>query len=272
MFLRESTTGYLSLALTILSIILMNVEANSRLLDSFRSAVSLVVYPIHILAETPYLFVTETTEFFTSRTILREENKLLRDRAVRAQHIAQQIDVLSRENSRLRELLGSKSRLTTEVLVAELIFVGRTPLRHEVVIDKGSAEGIYEGQAVIDAEGLYGQIVEISVISSRVLQLTDVRHAVPVEVVRTGIRAIAAGTGKFDRLELENLSVNADIREGDLLVTSGLGGRFPPGYPVGHVDSVHLERTEAYISVTARPSARLNRSRHVLAVFQEDEQ
>ena len=249
----------------------MNVEANSRLLESFRSTVSLAVYPIHRFAEAPYFLVKETTEFLTSRASLREENKLLRDRIVTGEHISQQIDVLSRENYRLRELLGSKSRLASEVLVSELIFVGRTPLRHEVVIDKGSDDGIYEGQAVIDADGLYGQIVETSAISSRVLQLIDVRHAVPVEVVRTGIRAIAAGTGNFDRLELENLSVNADIRKGDLLVTSGLGGRFPAGYPVGLVDSVQLERTEAYISVTARPSARLNRSRHVLVVFQKVE-
>ena len=229
----------------------------------------MVAHPILVLAETPYLLGVGMTEIFTSRAALRGENKILKERLSKAEHISQQVNVLSRENYRLRALLGSKSRLSTEVLVSELIFVGRAPQRYEVLIDKGSENGIREGQAVIDADGLYGQIIETTPTSSRVLQLIDVRHAVPVEVVRTGIRAIAAGTGSFDHLELENLSVNADIRKNDLLVTSGLGGRFPAGYPVGLVETVNFESTRAFMSVTVKPSARLNQGRHVLVVFQE---
>ena len=271
MFLRESTAGYLSIALTILSVILISLEANSRFLDTFRSTVSTIAYPILALAETPYLLSVGTTEILASRASLTKENKILKDRLSKAEYVTQQVNVLSRENYRLRALLGSKSRLSTEVLVSELMFVGQTPQRFEVLIDKGSDNGIREGQAVIDADGLYGQVIETSPISSRVLQLIDVRHAVPVEVVRTGIRAIAAGTGNFEYLELENLSVNADIRQGDLLVTSGLGGRFPAGYPVGMVEAVNFDRTKAYISVTVKPSAKLNQGRYVLVVFQEDD-
>ena len=134
MFLRESTAGYLSIALMILSVILISLEANSRFLDTFRSTVSTIAYPILALAETPYLLSVGTAEIFASRASLTKENKILKDRLSKAEYVTQQVNVLSRENYRLRALLGSKSRLSTEVLVSELMFVGQTPQRFEVLI------------------------------------------------------------------------------------------------------------------------------------------
>ena len=257
------------LALAICSLILITVEANTRLLESVRSALSVVVAPVLFVADTPYLMGGSVADLFSTRRGLLQDKTQLERRVVELSHISQQFAALQAENARLRELLGSKSRLSGDVLVAELVSVEPTAVRHEVVVDKGSADGVYLGQAVIDAQGLFGQVVEVSPFVSRILQITDVRHAVPVEVSRSGVKAIAAGTGQYGHLELENVPMTADLRQGDLLVSSGLGGRFPPGYPVGVVDSVHMEQTQVFAAVTAVPSATLDRSRHVLMVFDE---
>jgi rod shape-determining protein MreC len=174
---------------------------------------------------------------------------------------------MKKENERLRELLGSRARLPTEVLIAELIGVVPNPNTHQVIIDKGSDAGVTIGQAVIDAQGIFGQIVEVSQFTSRVLQITDVSHALPVQVNRNGVRSVAGGTGRRDALELENVPVTADIREGDLIETSGLAGRFPVGYPVGYVASVVISDTSAYARIMVRPAALLDRTRHVLVLF-----
>lgn len=174
---------------------------------------------------------------------------------------------LLRENEKLRELLGSQARVPDEVLIAELIGVVPVVDAHQVVIDKGADAGITVGQAVIDSAGLFGQIVEVDGYTSRVLLITDKDHAVPVQINRNGLRSIAAGTGRIDRLELENVPITADIVQGDLVETSGLGGRFPQGYPVGYVDTVVAEPTASYAEVIVRPTAQLDRSRYVLVIF-----
>ena len=141
----------------------------------------------------------------------------------------------------------------------------------QIVIDKGADANIVQGQAVLDAQGLFGQIVEVGEFTSRVLLINDADHAVPIQVHRNGVRSIAGGTGSRDLLVLENVPVSADIVEGDLIETSGLGGRFPVGYPVGTVQSVVVEPTSTYAEVTIRPAAQLDRSRHVLIVFEPEE-
>jgi rod shape-determining protein MreC len=153
------------------------------------------------------------------------------------------------------------------VLVAELIGVSPNPLSHTVVINRGANEGVFEGQPLLDAFGLMGQVIEVSEHSSRVLLISDATHALPVQVNRNGVRAIAEGTGDLNRLRLRHVSNTTDIREGDLLVSSGLGKRFPVGYPVAEVESVVRDPGQAFATVIARPMARLDRSRHVLLVF-----
>src|SRR5690606_17744536 len=175
---------------------------------------------------------------------------------------------LSAENARLRQLLNSSAHLDDSVLIAELMGVAADPLRHIVVINKGGDAGVYVGQGVIDAHGLVGQVVEVSAYFSRVMLITDTTHAVPVQVNRNGVRAIADGTGLIAELQLSNVATTADVRVGDLLVTSGLGGHFPVGYPVAVVTSVDAD-SGSFMKVRARPAAQLDRSRHLLLIFSD---
>ncbi len=223
--------------------------------------------PIYFAAESPYLVSSSVGDFTRSHAELREENEALQRRILALSQTSQQAAALRAENDRMRTLLGSQARLPYEVLIAELVGVVPNPSSFQIVIDKGSQAGVHVGQAVLDAQGLFGQVVEVTRYTSRVLLVSDRDHAVPVQVNRNGVRSIAGGTGEPDVLELENVPVNADIREGDLIETSGLGGRFPAGYPVGVVHSVIVEPTSTYAEVLVRPSASLDRSRHLLVIF-----
>ncbi|MEX2489035.1 MAG: rod shape-determining protein MreC, partial [Pseudomonadales bacterium] len=177
------------------------------------------------------------------------------------------MESLAAENNRLRALLGSSEKLEDNVLVAELIGINPDPERHVVVVDKGIIDGVYQGQPLLDAHGLMGQVIDTSPFTSRVLLISDPSHSVPVQVVRSNLRLIAQGTGVSNTLKLMNVQDTADIEEGDLLVSSGLGNRFPTGYPVGVVRRIEHHRGEPFAEVSATPSAQLDRSRHVLLVF-----
>ena len=253
--------------LVLVSLILVSLELTTRLLGPVRNFVSTVVSPLQYVAETPYLLGGEVGEVVASRTVLLDENKDLERKVLELSKISMQYLNLLKENENLRELLGSQARLPDEVLIAELIGVVPAPSSLQVVIDKGADSGVSLGQAVIDSEGLFGQIVEVAQFTSRVLLIADKDHAVPVQINRNGVRSIAGGSGRIDRLGLENVPITADIVKGDLVETSGLGGRFPQGYPVGYVDSMVIDPTASFAEVTIRPSAQLDRSRHVLVIF-----
>jgi len=245
------------------------LDSRTRFLEPVRGTIGTFMSPVQLIAETPYFLSDTAGDLFATRTGMLERNAELNRKILELSQISQQYLALKTENERLRELLGSQARIPAQVLIAELVAVIPAPNTHQIIIDKGAADDVRVGQAVIDATGLFGQIVEVELYSSRVLLITDVTHAVPVQVNRNGVRSIAGGTGRLDRLELENVPVTADIREGDLLETSGLGGRFPPGYPVGIVDSVVVEPTSLFAMVSVRPNAALDRSRHVLVVFSD---
>jgi len=202
-----------------------------------------------------------------SRSQLLEENARLRRENLVLQGRSHQMASLQAENVRLRALLNSSAMLRDDVLVAELIGVSPDPMRHLLVLNKGEQDGVFVGQPLIDADGLLGQIVEVSSISSRAMLITDATHSIPVQVNRNGVRAIAEGTGVLGMLEVHHVAATTDIREGDLLVTSGLGGRFPVGYPVAVVSEVERDPGQPFARILARPTAALDRSRHVLLVF-----
>ena len=205
-------------------------------------------------------------EVLGSREDLLEENRALRAEALVLRARSQRLAAVAAENVRLRELLNSTALLDENVLVAEIIGVTPDPGTQTVVIDKGSDSGLAPGLAVIDAYGLFGQIVEANRFSSRVLLLTDATHAVPAQVLRNGVRVIVEGNGRIDHLDVNPVAPTADVRPGDLLVSSGLGQRFPGGYPVGVVESVTNDPGRPLAAVIARPSAQLDRSRHVLVL------
>ena len=206
-----------------------------------------------------------------THTTLSQRNADLEAQLLEMSEVSQRFRALRTENERLRQLLGSRSRLPQQVLIAELIGVIPTVNTFQVILDKGTDAGVRIGQAVIDAQGLFGQVIAADAFTSRVLLVVDETHAVPVEVNRNGVRSVAAGTGILDRLVLEFVPITADIRQGDLLVTSGLGGRFPRGYPVGTVESVVVESVSSFAEVVVRPAAYLDRSRHVLVVFEPEQ-
>lgn len=201
---------------------------------------------------------------------MREEIKLLEKDLLLLHAKTEKMAALTAENNRLRDLLGSAAKLQDNVVVAELIGVAPNPEKHEVVIDKGGTDGVFVGQPLLDAKGLMGQVVDVSRYSSRVLLISDPSHSVPVQVARSNLRLVAQGTGSTNRLELMYVQNTADVGAGDLLISSGLGGRFPVGYPVGVVNKVEHRSGRPFSTVTAIPSALLDRSRHVLLVFTED--
>lgn len=263
LFRRDSTALYTTLTLAAASVLLIAIEANTRFLDPVRSAVAVLADPVYYVAETPYFLGNLVNDLSDSAL----EVERLERRVLELSLVAQQAVATRTENNRLRELLGSRPRVSGEVLVTELIGVVPDPDKHRIVIDKGTADGVSVGASVVDSQGLFGQVIEVSRASSVVLLITDATHATPVEVSRNNLRSIATGLGRYDWMELEAVPFSADIRPGDLVVSSGLGGRFPRGYPVGEVSEVEKHPTARFATIRVRPSAALNRSRHVLVVF-----
>ncbi len=249
----------------------MAVDHRQQRLEQVRSALSVLVYPIQYAVNLPVDLARWTSETLRSRAQLEQENTTLRAQmqALLAQH--QRLAALEAENIRLRELLDSTFRLGDQYLVAELLAVDLDPYRHQVLIDKGALAGVYLGQSVVDAMGVSGQIVHAGPLSATVMLITDPAHAIPVQVNRNGLRAIAMGTGSIDQLNIPFLPNNADIRADDLLVSSGLGGRFPRGYPVARVSEVQVVPGEPFATVIAKPVADLDRSREVLLIWRAEE-
>ncbi len=257
-------------AFILASIILMTVDHRQGHLESVRSALSVIVYPIQYVVNLPISFASWVSESLAIRSSLLDENENLREESLLLNSRLQKFAVLEEENKRLRKLLESSFKLRERVLIAELLSVNMQPFRHQIVINKGKREGAYDGQPIVDANGIMGQIVHVGPFSSTVLLITDPTHALPVQINRNGLRAIAVGTGQSYSLRLEHLPNNADIREGDLVVSSGLGRRFPSGYPVGVVSKISLDPAEHFAKVTVVPSARLEQSREVLLVWPHD--
>jgi rod shape-determining protein MreC len=244
----------------------MTIDRTTRLLEPVREALLTALTPVTVLGESPYLLGRRAVDTLASRDSLEARVRELEEQNLSLSHLAQQYRVLREENDRLLALAGSRARMPVDVLAAEIIGVVPAANSHRVIVDKGRQDGVQSGQAVIDASGLFGQVVEVGRYTSAVLLVADRDHAVPVEVNRNGVRSIAGGTGRLDRLELEFVPVTTDIRPGDLVITSGLGGRFPRGYPVGEVVAVAIDPNSSFATVSVRPSAELDRSRHVLVV------
>lgn len=257
------------LVLTVLSVALMVVDARFEVLKPLRSHLAQVLTPFYWLAERPVRLWEGISQQFTQRDELIAENEKLKAEALLMQRRLQKLATLTEQNVRLRELLNSAALVDDKVLVSELIGTDPNPFTHRILIDKGEKDGVYLGQPVLDALGLMGQVVEVMPYSARVLLLTDTTHSIPVQVNRNGLRAIAMGTGNPERLELRHVADTADIKEGDLLVSSGLGQRFPAGYPVATVKEVIHDTGQPFAVVRAVPTARLNRSRYLLLVFSD---
>ncbi len=253
------------------SISLMTVDHRQHHLEGIRGGLSVLVYPLQALVDLPFAIGGWASENLSSRTTLQKENSELREKQLALQFKLQKFEALESENQRLRSLLQSSSRKWERVLIAELLQVDFDPFRHMVLLNKGGNDDVFEGHPLLDAHGVLGQVVHISPFSSSAILITDPSHAVPVQVNRNGLRTLAVGTGKEEYLDIPHLPNNADIQVGDLLITSGLGLRFPPGYPVATVTSIEKDPTEPFATVHATPMAHLKRTREVLLVWPAEE-
>ncbi|WP_315853587.1 rod shape-determining protein MreC [Marinobacterium arenosum] len=263
---RGRSPGYSFLFLLLLAVALIVADLYTAQMRQGRAYLSLLITPLQWLVDIPSRAAGEVSDLVVDRRLLLKENEQLRADALLLERKVQHVAALTAENVRLRELLNGRARIDEQVMLAELIGVNPDPFQHQVIVNRGLEDGVYEGQPVLDAGGVMGQVVESTHYTSRVVMITDARHAIPVEVNRNGVRSIALGTGEMDELVLDHVADTADIREGDLLVTSGLGGRFPRGYPVAEVSKVVRDPGQPFASVRAVPTARMDKSRHLLLV------
>lgn len=251
--------GFLAIAAA-----LMALDHRSQTLADIQRRIAGLAAPAYWLATAPIRLGREARDAAAERSALVSENAELRKQLLLAQAGLAQIDSMDEENRSLRSLLEARQRLNLHAQLAELIEVDLDPYRHRLLIDQGSNQGVTAGQAVIDAHGLIGQVLDPQSDSAQVILITDPGHAIPVRVARNGLRAIAYGTGEIDRLELPHIPFSADIIAGDQLLTSGLGGRFPGGVPVAVVKEVRGDDSAAFAVAEATPVAGLTRGNQVL--------
>jgi len=267
LFLRGPSVFFRTLLLVVASITLMTADHRWHQLEFLRNGLSQLLYPLQYTIDLPVRFYYWSDETITEHQKLLDENRKLKELHLQSRVQLQKLDIIEKENARLRELLSATPKISENVLVAEIMSVDVDPYRQLLMLNKSSRDGVYDGQPVIDAQGVMGQIVHVSATNSMLMLITDASHALPVQVDRTGLRAIAFGTGKINSLDLRHIPHNADIREGDLLITSGLGGVFPPNYPVAKITSIERPMGEPFVRVSAEPLALLDRSREVLLVW-----
>ncbi|MCK5002518.1 MAG: rod shape-determining protein MreC [Gammaproteobacteria bacterium] len=272
LFLQGPSVTLRTLALVIASIGLMTLDHRWGQMETVRNTLSYVLYPLQYTIDLPIRLYHWTDETVSTHETLLDEKRQLEDLNLQNQVRLQKLDILEKENIRLRELLSATAKTGEVVLIAEIINVDVDPYRQLIVINKGTNDNVYISQPLIDAQGVMGQVIHANSNSATAMLITDASHALPVQVDRTGLRAVAFGTGKIDQLDLRHIPHNADIRKGDTLITSGLGGRFPANYPVAVITHIERSPDEAFVTVTAEPLALLDRSREVLLVWHNQPQ
>ena len=250
------------------------VSASLMLADSRLNAFSDVRYllnsfvaPIHYAANLPRTMFDGMYERFNSRNTLMLENQTLKQEMFMQSSNLLLMEQLKQENSRLRNLLGSPFIRDERKMVTEVMAVDSAPYTHQVMIDKGQIDGVYEGQPVISDKGIVGQINYVGAHNSRVLLLTDPNNSIPVQVVRNDIRVIAPGKGHLDSMQLEHIPATTDVEVGDLLVTSGLGGRYPEGYPVGYISNIDNDNKRPFASIDLETTVEFDKLRYLLLVW-----
>jgi rod shape-determining protein MreC len=255
-----------------LSLALLVLDARFRYTESLRSVLALAVYPLQILATMPAALGERLSGYFASQTQLRDENTELRSRLLSASQSAQRFEAAQAETQQLRRLIGAAERMPVKSLPAEILYNGRDPYSRKVVIDKGSQHGVRAGSPVVDEAGVLGQVTRAHALAAEVTLLTDKDQAIPVQVVRNGLRAVAFGAGASGMLELRFMAANAEIQNGDRLVTSGIDGTYPPGLPVATVARVERDAAYAFARIVCQPAAGVESGRYVLVLANEARQ
>jgi rod shape-determining protein MreC len=254
-----------------LAMVLMVLDHRNGWMWRIRYAASVVVEPVYRLAGLPAAGMRNLSVAFADRKLLTEQNQRLREDLLLANAKLNRMASVAEQNERLKELLATQHSLELNVQLARVIDVDLGSYRHRMLLNVGARDGVKKGQVVIDAHGVMGQVVEVMPRTSLVMLVTDPDHAVPVVVERTGFRTVAYGSREGDQLSLPNISMAADVRPGDKLLTSGLGGRFPPGFPVGEIRGVEPAASGMFLEGRARPTADLDRSEDVLLLHDQAE-
>ena len=262
-----TSLGMQFLLLSVVSLLLMVLDHRDDHLSRLRQVFSVLVYPIQVSVSLPFGAWQWASTSLADRAALLSENAELKAEQLSYNVRLQRMAALEAENTRLRAILDSSARVGDRVLVAQILAVDLDPYRQRFWINRGLGDGVYVGQALLDANGVAGQIVSVEAFTSEAVLISDADHAVPVSINRNGLRTIVVGTGDSGRLSLPYLTNSADIEPGDLLVSSGLGGVFPSGYPVGSVLEVRRRPGQSFAEVIAEPAAELDRDREVLLVW-----
>lgn len=246
----------------------MVLDHREHYLKPIRVGLNAIVAPVQYIVDTPIKFITAFSSNLSSREALVAENTSLRGQQLLLQAKLQKLLALESENSELRELLKSSPKAQNErIAVARLLAVSTDPLASELIIDKGLHSQVYEGQPLLDATGIMGQVIQVGPYTSRALLITDLRSAVPVQDTRNGVRGLIVGRGNLSKLALTNIPETVDVKVGDVLVTSGLGGRYPEGYPVGVISLVDHNAGGQFTKIDVIPSAQIDRRRNVLLIW-----
>ena len=256
----------LALALA-MSVMLIVLDFKLDAFSTTRVFLNSLVSPVQYLANLPGQLLNASAQRLTSQQALIKENEQLTNRLLLQNEKLQRFEALEQENKELRRLLDAPVRQNMRKMVAELMAVDNTPYSQQIVINKGAIDGVYLGQSILDERGIVGQVMEVGTTNSRVLLISDVTHSIPVRSIRNNSRFIASGSGAIDELYLTHVAHSADIREGDVLVSSGLGEVFPEGYPVAEVTQVIRDESRPFAQVTIAPQARLNRLKYLLLLW-----
>lgn len=267
LLLQGPSLGLRLAILAAVSIALMVADQRQQYTQSVRAALSAAAYPFVWLVDAPFTGYAAAREALRTRETLEAENSRLEAENLKLSLKLLRFEALEQENQRLRAARESSARVAERFVVAEILSVDLDPFRRRVLVDKGSMDGAFRGQAALDARGVFGQVTRVGPVTAEVIMISDPEHSIPVQINRTGVRTIAVGTGQPGRLALPYLPRNADIEVGDLVVTSGLGGVFPPGYPVASISEVRRDPAEPLLMVDAVPLADLDRDPEVLLVW-----
>ncbi|MEW5011446.1 MAG: rod shape-determining protein MreC [Cycloclasticus sp.] len=271
LFSKGPSTSTRFIAAAIISILLLLLANQTQQLKPLKDALSFVVHPIIVSTDLPSRLQHWFNEQTTERSELIAQNRTLKAEALLLKAKLQKFSALAQENTRLHSLLESSFKLGEQFIAASLIKVNQNPNKQHILIDKGSRFNLYEGQAALNDSGIIGQIIKVHPLTSSIILITDPNHAIPVEINRTGLRTIASGSGAQNTLSLPYLPHNADIKVGDLLITSGLGGVFPQGYPVARISKLQPMPGEAFIHAEAQTIAKTETTRNILLVWSKQQ-
>jgi rod shape-determining protein MreC len=252
-----------------LSIGVMVLDHRQHYLNTAQRWLSNIVYPLQALVQTPLQAYDWTVRSFATRERLQRENDELQAQLRVAKLELLRSAAQTEENRQLRAIRNASAHIESRTLIAEIMRVDLDPLRHRVLLNHGAQDAVYKGQAVLDADGIFGQVTRVGQHAAEVLMITDAEHATPIRVNRTGLRSIAVGTGDYNKLRLPYITGDADIKVGDLLVTSGLGGVYPAGYPVAQITVVKRDPAQTFAVVEAKPLAHIDHARELLLVWSE---